>query len=162
MSKLNQARYVRTETGPTYCGPGDQIRLLITSAESNGAVFFAEVLVPPGGGTPQHRHAHEDESFYLLEGEVTLQLGDKTIVAMGGDFVQIPRGVVHAFKSTGAVTAKMLVLNTPGGIEGFYSEGFDRTIDLSAPPPASPALMARMVAAAAKHGIEVLAPPQQH
>ena len=162
MINVNQARYVKAETGPTYHGPGDRIRFLITSAESNGALFFAEVLVPPGGGPPPHRHAHEDESFYLLEGEVTLQLGDKTIVAKPGDFVQIPRGVVHAFKSTGTVNAKMLALNTPGGIEGFYAEGFDRITDLSTPPPASPALMARMAAAAAKHGIEILAPAEPH
>ncbi len=161
MSKPNEARYVRAGTGPAYRGPDDQITFLITSAESNGGLFFGEVLVSPGGGPPPHRHSHEDESFYLLEGTLTLLLGEETIIASPGDFVQIPRGVVHAFKNTGTVNAKMLAVNTPGGIEKFFEEIFDLATDRTAPPPLpTPALMARAKAAAAKHGLELLAPPQ--
>ncbi len=161
MSKPNEARFVRAGTGPAYRGPGDQITFLITSAQSNGAVFFGEVVVSPGGGPPPHRHTHEDESFYLQEGTLTLLLGEETIVASPGDFVQIPCGVVHAFKNTGTVNAKMLVVNTPGGIEKFFEETFDLTTDRATPPPLpSPALMARAKAAAARHGLELLVPPQ--
>lgn len=161
MSKPKGARYVRAGTGPAYRGPGNQITFLITSAESNGGLFFGEVIVSPGGGPPPHRHSHEDESFYLQEGTLTLLLGDETIIASPGDFVQIPRGVVHAFKNTGSVNAKMLAVNTPGGIEKYFEEIFDLATDRTVPPPVpSPALLARAKAAAAKHGLELLAPPQ--
>ncbi len=161
MSKSNGARFIRAGTGPAYRGPGDQITFLITSAESNGGVFFAEVVVSPGGGPPPHRHSHEEESFYILEGTLTLLLGNETVTASPGDFVQIPRGVVHAFKNTGTKNARMLAVNTPGGIEKFYEETFDVATDRTAPPPLpSSALMARARAAAAKHGIELLLPAQ--
>ncbi len=161
MSNFNGARYVRAGTAPAYRGPGNEITFLITSAESNGGVFFGEVVVSPGGGPPPHRHSHEEESFYILEGTLTLLLGDQTVTASPGDFVQIPRGVVHAFKNTGTVNAKMLAVNTPGGIEKFFEETFDIATDRSTPPPPpSPALMARTRAAAARHGVELLPPPQ--
>ncbi len=55
----------------------------------------------------------------------------------------------------------MLAVNTPGGIEKFFEEIFDLATDRTAPPPLpTPALMARAKAAAAKHGLELLAPPQ--
>lgn len=159
MSKFNGARYIRAGTGPAYRGPGNQITFLITSAESNGGVFFGEVVVSPGGGPPPHRHSHEDESFYIVEGTLALLLGDETVIASPGDFVQIPRGVVHAFKNTGTVNARMLAVNTPGGIEKFFEETFDIATDPSTPPPLpSQALMARTRAAAAKHGVELLLP----
>ena len=94
---------------------------------------------------------------------MTLQIDGETFIASVGDFVQIPNGVVHSFRNTGTRDAKMLVVNTPGGIESFYAEGFDPVTDLTSPPqPASPALMARIQAAAAKHGIETLVPPRPH
>src|SRR5919108_6563144 len=68
-------------SGQTYWGPGDMYRFLVTGEETGGAYFAMEALVPPGGGPPPHIHANEDETFYVLEGEVTIRLGDTTVTA---------------------------------------------------------------------------------
>src|SRR3712207_4756457 len=78
------------ETGRTYWGPGDLYTFLVTGAESGGSYFAMEALVPPGGGPPPHIHRNEDETFYILEGECTFRLGDETITARAGDFVNVP------------------------------------------------------------------------
>ena len=91
---------------------------LITGEETGGAFFLCEIAVAPGGGTPPHIHSREDESFRLLEGTLTIQVGGDTMTASPGDFVYLPRGIAHSFRNTGDVTAKALVWAAPAGLEG--------------------------------------------
>src|SRR5512144_2859751 len=92
-------------TGATYLGPGDVYRFLVTGAETGGAYFAMEAIVPPGGGPPPHIHAREDETFYVLEGRVDFRLGDERVTAGPGDFVNVPRGRVHNFHNAGSELA---------------------------------------------------------
>src|SRR5215831_4042864 len=155
LPRRDQAKYVPAETGPAYWGPGDQITFLITGEETGGAFFMAEVSVPPGGGPGPHIHHREDESFHILQGTLTLQVGGKTIVASPNDFVFLPRGVEHCFKNTGRNDAKFLVLVTPAGLENFFAEAFYPAPDRSAAPPlVTDALLARLAAAAPRYGLE--------
>lgn len=154
-----QFKYVPAGTGPAYCGPGDQVRFLITGAETGGVFFMAEVTVPPGGGPPLHVHQREEESFHLLEGTLTIEAGGKTLNASSGDFVYLPRGMAHSFKNTGNADAKFLVVVTPAGLENFFAETFDPATDRSSRPPlATEALVARLLAAAPRYGLE-FSPP---
>lgn len=105
----NQILHVPADTGPAYWGPGDLYTFLITGEHSGGSYFTMEAWVPPGGGPPPHIHHHEEEQFYILAGEVTLQVGDHTVRATVGDFVHVPRGTVHAFRNEGQTPAKRLV-----------------------------------------------------
>lgn len=155
----NKVTYVLAGTGPAYWGPGSLMTFLITGKETGGAFFLSEISVPPGGGPPPHIHHREDESFHLLEGTLMIRVGDDTLTASPGDFVYLPRGVAHSFKNTGDLTAKALVLNTPAGLENFFEEVFDLTVDRSAPPPpVSKELIARSLAAAPRYGMELLPP----
>ena len=56
-------------TGAMYLGPGDVYRFLVTGADTAGAYFAMEAIVAPGGGPPPHIHRHEDETFYVVEGQ---------------------------------------------------------------------------------------------
>ncbi len=112
----NQFKYVPAGTGPAYWGPGDQVTFLITGEETGGTFFMAEVSVPPGGGPPPHVHNREEESFHLLRGTLTIQAGGKTLNASPGDFVHIPRGMVHSFQNTGNVHAKFLLCGHASGL----------------------------------------------
>src|SRR5262245_37277123 len=85
MSNQNRIQHVPAGSGPGYWGPGDQIRFILTGAETGGAFFLAEVSVPPGGGPPPHIHDREDETFYLLQGALTVWVGDQTVYASQGD-----------------------------------------------------------------------------
>jgi quercetin dioxygenase-like cupin family protein len=146
------------QTGAMYWGPGDLYRFLVTGAESGGAYFAMEALVPPGGGPPPHIHRNEDETVYVLEGEVSIRLGDKTVAAGAGDFVNVPRGIVHCFRNEGEAPARMILTFTPAGIERFFEETLERVLDPTLEPPDNiESVAARYAAAAPRHGLEFVA-----
>lgn len=158
-ARASQAQYVPAGTGQAYWGPGTQMTFIATGKETGGAFFLAEMSVPPGGGPPPHIHRREDESFRVLEGTLTIQVGGDTITASAGDFAYLPRGIAHAFKNTGKGTAKVLVMITPAGLEDYFAEIFTPVADAAAPPPpVSKELIARAIAASPKYGLELLPP----
>ena len=160
--KQNQGKYVPAGTGPAYWGPGDEVTFLITGEETDGAVFMAELSIPPAGGPPPHIHHREDESFYIRQGTLAIRVGDRTVHASPGDFVHVPRGTVHSFKNTGNGFAKMLVTFTPAGMEKFFEEAFYPAGDRSAGPPLlTEELLERILTAALKGGLEFLPPELQ-
>jgi quercetin dioxygenase-like cupin family protein len=160
-SSSNEFKYVPAQTGPAYWDPGDQVTFLITGAETGGAFFMAEVLVRPGGGPPPHLHQRGEESFHVLEATLTIQVGETTLHASPGDVVHLPRGVVHSFQNTGKVDAKFVLVVTPAGLENFFREAFCPAVDRSGPPRVSEALVARLIATAPKHGLELVPPKSE-
>ena len=162
MANQNQVKYVPAGTGPMYLGPGDRVSFLVTGAESHGHCFIVEGLLAPGGGPPPHIHLHEAETFYILEGSATFQAGGQTIHAKPGDLIHIPCGIVHSIKNEGTAPAKALIIISPAGPTGmqqFFEESFTRTTDRNAtPPPISEELIRRMMAAAARNGMELVKP----
>src|SRR5262249_37343377 len=154
-----QVKHVPAGTGPTYQSPVDQITFLITGDQTGGAFFMAEVLVPPGGGTHPHIHHREDETFYVQQETLTIHVGGKTLNASPGDFVYLPRGIVHCFQNTGNGEVKFLMVVTPAGLEKFFEEVFYRAEDRSAElPPMTEAFLARVIATAPRFGLEFLPP----
>ncbi len=144
--------------GLTFWGPGDMYRFLVTGDETGGAYFAMEALVPPGGGPPPHIHRNEDETFYVVEGEVDFRLGDDIVTAGVGDFVNVPRGSVHCFHNSGAAPMRMILTFTPAGIEKFFEETLERALDPTQPIPTDNVdeVAARYVAAAPRYGIEFI------
>src|SRR6266487_264357 len=71
------------------------------------------------GGTPLHLHHNEDETFYVLEGEVTFLVGDERIDLAAGDYLFAPRDIAHAYVVR-SEHARMLVTASPGGIEQVF------------------------------------------
>jgi quercetin dioxygenase-like cupin family protein len=121
--------------GRSYWGPGDLYTFLVTGEESDGAYFSMLAIVPPGGGPPPHTHAFEDETFYVLEGTPTFRLGDERILAGPGDFVNVPRGILHCFRNLSDAPVRMILTFTPAGIERFFEETLERALDLTQDPP---------------------------
>jgi quercetin dioxygenase-like cupin family protein len=158
MSNQSQFKHVPAGTGPAYCGPGDRITYLITGAETGGAFFMAEVSVVPGGGPPPHVHSREDESFYLQQGTLAVQVGDKALKVSAGDFVHMPRGVMHSFNNVGEETAQLLMVAAPAGIENYFAETFFPAADVADVPELGPAVIARAMRTAPKYGLELLLP----
>ena len=145
------------ETGDIFWGPGDRYRFLITGAETGGAYFSMEALVPPGGGPPPHMHRNEDETFYVVEGQCDFLLGDEIVTGGAGDFVNVPRGTVHRFHNAGTSTARLILTFTPAGMEEFFEETLERALDPTQPPPDNHAVViARYDAAAPRYGLEFL------
>jgi quercetin dioxygenase-like cupin family protein len=158
-NQVNEVKYVPAGTGPRYWGPGDSLSYLVTGAESGGAYFIFEVLVPPGGGVPSHIHRREDESFYLLEGTLTVDADGRRYKASAGDFIHLPRGKAQCFRNQGDVNVKMVATVSSAGLETFFEEAFyPGTSEISAPPPLSETLMGRIKTSATKHELELLRP----
>ena len=86
--------------------------------ETRGAYALIEHTVA-GDGPPPHFHTAEEEAFYVLEGELNVLVGDRTVTATTGAFVLVPRGTVHTFSKTGTASAKILVIVSPAGFEEF-------------------------------------------
>ncbi len=86
------------------------------SAETGGALSIWEAVIPPGHGAPPHTHAREDEAFYVLSGELTLELeGEPQPVRAGpGGFFFGQRGRRHAFRNMTNEDVRALILCTPG------------------------------------------------
>ncbi len=91
------------------------------SADTTGGAFTILEENEPVD-TPLHVHEHEDELFYVLEGEHVFQVGDKEFQAGPGGLVFAPRGVPHAQRRLAPRTGRILVLASPAGLEGFFRE----------------------------------------
>jgi quercetin dioxygenase-like cupin family protein len=144
-----------SRSGPAFWGPGDSYHFLITGAESGGAYFAMEAVVPPGGGPLAHIHRNEAETFYVLEGEIEFVLGDRIITATGGDYVNVPRGNVHRFHNAGSARARLILTFSPAGMEKFFEETLERAPDPNQAPPDNLAeVAARYAEAAPRYGIE--------
>jgi mannose-6-phosphate isomerase-like protein (cupin superfamily) len=83
---------------------------------------FGIIEIAPGRELEQHVHDEEDDSFYILEGEMTFLFGDDSAAAPPGTFVLAPPGVVHGFRNDGKEPVRMLNIHAPAG--------FDRRIGL--------------------------------
>jgi transposase/quercetin dioxygenase-like cupin family protein len=128
----------------------------------DGSFVLLETVCPPEGGPPPHVHYREDETFYVIEGEMEFLLGDDTVRAVAGSFVHVPKGTMHTFKNVGMTLARFLVTVVPGGFEKFFFEAGERATDKSTPPvPEGPPDVENLVATAAKYNCEI-PPPQAH
>jgi quercetin dioxygenase-like cupin family protein len=95
--------------------------LVRASGEQTGGAFsLFEVTLPRGASPPLHSHP-QDESFYVLEGELTLSLEGKQTTLKPGSFAFIPRSLPHTFRVE-SETAVTLTLSTPAGIENFLRD----------------------------------------
>lgn len=145
----------RHTEGASFWGPGDLYTFLVTGEESGGAYFSMLAVVPPLGGPPPHIHLNEDETFYVLDGTPSFRLGDERFVAGPGDFVNVPKSVVHNFRNFSDEPLRMILTFTPAGIEKFFEETLERAYDLTQQRPDNLAEVgARYAEAAPRYGME--------
>lgn len=88
----------------------------LTAEQTGGTLSIVEITEPPGAEAPLHVHERDDETFWILDGEVQLVVGDTTIDAGAGDVAFGPRGVPHRY-TVGDAGCRMLFIMTPGGFE---------------------------------------------
>jgi quercetin dioxygenase-like cupin family protein len=128
-----------------------------TAEQTGGRFALIDQLAPAGTATPLHVQPQDDESFYVVEGELTFYLGDELpIPASAGAFVHVPRGTPHAFQ-VDSKTARFLTLTTRQH-EHFFRAAAEpaqgRVLPLEGPPD-----MEKVGAAAKQYGVEILGPP---
>jgi quercetin dioxygenase-like cupin family protein len=136
-----------------------RVRVKTSSRETDGRLAQVEIEDPYASAPPFHVHHQEDETFYVLEGDVRVFAGEETIDASAGDFVFVPRGTVHAYLVR-SERARMLVSFAPGGFEQFFADhgipADDARPDGRVEP--GPAQLGEIMAG---YGCELVAPPPQ-
>ncbi len=151
-------------------GPGEGeaiwfLRTLMTvkasGNESGGAFSLIEVHYPPAFSPPHHLHHNEDESFYVLEGQVTFTCGVRTWTAGQGSFAVLPRGIEHGFAVGQASPAKMLQMSSAPGLERFFRDAGAPATERTLPPASGEPDFAGLKAAADRYGIELMGPTGQ-
>ncbi|MGE0379149.1 MAG: cupin domain-containing protein [Planctomycetaceae bacterium] len=134
--------------------------LLIDAAQTGGAYEVMQFVVPGGHGPPPHVHRREDESFYIVDGEFDVTIGERTLRARTGDCVHLPRGQAHSFRNATERMGTFLCWVVPGNLAGFF-DAFAREWpeDDELPPPVTQDDIAKMLSAAARHDIEIVTGP---
>jgi quercetin dioxygenase-like cupin family protein len=100
----------------------------VTAEYFGGAFTSIEGRIPPDDMIPPHTHTREDECAFVLEGELTFDVGGRIVVAPAGSFVLKPRGIYHAFCNTGTEVARVLEFHAPGAFEDYYDE-YERIVE---------------------------------
>jgi mannose-6-phosphate isomerase-like protein (cupin superfamily) len=101
---------------------GEPVDVLVNASSSGGVCATTIQHVPPGGGPPPHSHLHEDETFYVLEGDFEfLREGEWHPLAVG-ETVFGGRRSIHTFRNVGGTPGRILVFITPAGFEDYLEE----------------------------------------
>jgi len=134
----------------------DEITVLASSAQTDGALFAMQIRMPPGGGPPvMHRH-DPGEVYYVESGEFTFYIGGaddpdrRRVTARTGDAVPLAGRTPHTVRNESTEDAVAFVVHAPGA----PMEQFLRAVAALGPEPS----MDEALAAAAQNGIELLGP----
>ena len=151
----SEGLYVGPEEGKVLPNPiGGRMVVKVRDGDTGGSFSVHDNVIPAGSPGPlPHLHRNHEETFYVLEGELTVRVGDRRITAPEGSFVVIPRGVVHQPSNPGTEPTRVLLIFSPSGMERFFEEAAEGRIPLQAVPE-DPNVLANRDAFAAKYGYE--------
>ncbi len=143
-----------TARGRQYWFFGMLAEVKASAADTGGRYTLVEITAPPGLRSPLHVHYREDEGFYILDGTVTIQVGEKTVELGPGQHAFGPRDIPHRF-TVGPDGARMIWVLTPGGFEDLIEEASVPAEAATVPPPSvvPPENIAEIVL---RHGNELL------
>ncbi|MFD3518465.1 cupin domain-containing protein [Streptomyces sp. NPDC058657] len=171
-ARLTEGLVVPPGAGRVLSAKAQHVTYKVTGEHSASASTF-EVLVPPGFDVGAHSHAHSEELFYVLEGELEVlafeprvrtpdswrswesHAGQRRITATPGTLIQVPHGCPHAFANTGGATAKMLFQSSPPPAHERY---FEELLDILTSGAQSAERDAAIDALRARYDIEQITP----
>ena len=153
--KLEPSYILAEGEGEALWFSGGLLTYKTTGDQTGGRLAIAEVVAPEGTGSPKHLHHHEDEAWYVIDGELTFFLGEAQHLAGPGSFVFGARHVEHRFEVT-SPQARFLILVTPAGFEEFTRICGDPATSPTMPPHLPPKDGQLLMDAARAHGIEIL------
>lgn len=109
-------------------------KVLLRSEQSDGQVALVELS---GGGRPPLHHHDFDETFYVLEGELTFRLGGDVFTRRAGELAFAPRGVPHTYANLSDAPVRALLVITPAGFERYFDRIAARITGTEPPPEAA-------------------------
>ncbi|MBV9601947.1 MAG: cupin domain-containing protein [Chloroflexi bacterium] len=127
------------------------ITFLAVGADTEGRFALLRVIGARGTELPPHYHLGEDETLYLLEGELTVRARDQELHLGRGESVSIPRGLEHSLRHDSSEVAFLLQFS-PAGFERYFHEMSEPAEYLGRPLDPAPPDQARLMATAARYG----------
>src|SRR5215469_12656404 len=116
-----RATIVKPEQAAPLKAFGLDMKVLLSTEATGGAISVLMADHKPGEGPPDHVHFSQEEMFFIVEGTYELTVGGQTSTVGPGTIVFIPRNVVHRFKNVGHATACMLDWSLPGGQDRYFT-----------------------------------------
>jgi len=104
---------------------GEEIVFHTTSKQSKGEKTVMEVLIQPKGGNPLHYHNLFSETFYVIDGELSVQIGKEKMKLKAGQTATAPMKTVHRFYNTSGKQVRFTVELRPA------SEGFENVLRIA-------------------------------
>ncbi|ABF46004.1 Protein with double-stranded beta-helix domain, Cupin related protein [Deinococcus geothermalis DSM 11300] len=158
----SQSCLITPEEGLVLLNPiGGRMTLKVSDAATADAYSVHDNVLPAGSPGPRpHLHRHHEETFYVLEGELTVRAGEQTLQAPAGSFVVIPRGVVHQPSNPSNQPARVLLIFSPGGMDRFFIEAAEGRHPLQA-KTTDPEVLERLQVFTEKYGYEFAEWPEE-
>jgi mannose-6-phosphate isomerase-like protein (cupin superfamily) len=120
---MSDASVLLPGEGEVITTAGTTITFKVRSEATAGRFSVTEYVLPPQfAGPPPHIHRIFEHVFYVLAGQVQIQLGETIVRGGAGTSVFIPVGTPHTFSNPDAASARLLAIDTPGGLEAYYEE----------------------------------------
>lgn len=138
------------QIGETLNVLGDQVTLLAAGPQTGGTMTAVEVLTGPGSGPPPHTHV-ASELFYVLDGELEVELEGVRRAVRTGELATVPGGAVHTYRNVSGDPVRFLAVIHPAGHERFLAE-IGTPVDAQAPD--GPPDVERVMRIARRHGVE--------
>ena len=137
----------------------DNLAYVHVGGDQTGQAFsLGELIGLRGNMPPLHVHHHDDETFYVINGEVTIFSGPREVTVGAGQAALAPRGIPHTYR-VDSDRARWLIINSPAGFEQFLLRTSEPAPAAELPPQGRPADPQALAQAAAAYGIEILGPP---
>jgi mannose-6-phosphate isomerase-like protein (cupin superfamily) len=93
--------------------------LCLSGADTGGAYCLLEASLAPGESVPRHVHTREDETYYVLSGELEVAVGGEVFVLRAGDCLMAPRDIPHQLRNPANVENHYLLMFSPPGFDEF-------------------------------------------
>lgn len=121
---MNEATIHRRGEGERHSAGGTSAIIIKATGEDTAESFFlSETTIDAGfAGPPPHRHERLHDMFYVLDGVLTMRIGDETHAVDPGTFVCVPPGVTHTFSNQSDGPVRFLNFNTPAGWENYMRD----------------------------------------
>ena len=133
---------------------GGRMVVKVRDEDTGGAYSIHDNTIPPGSQGPRpHIHRRHEETFYVLEGELAVRVGSRTITAPAGSFVVVPRGEVHQPSNPRPEPTRVLLMFSPAGMDRFFQEAAERRMPLQA-APTDPEVLEELAAFTEAYGYE--------
>jgi quercetin dioxygenase-like cupin family protein len=147
-------KMIAPELSNSYWYIGHLMSILISASDTGGSFSLIHGFEIKGLEPPPHIHTREDESFYILNGEIDYTVDQKVFSARQGDWVFLPRNIQHSFRVK-TDQAEVIIHLSPGGFEDYFREMSEPAKELVIPPrPQGPPDVKRIVATASKYGVK--------